>query len=176
MHCLNSCPWCAGSWIPACGKLYVVDLLLFTSIHKRATVNTVHISLAIDHTYILCSGIFYTFAPLPFSLYIYMYIYFFHSTPLSFTSLQSLFSLLHLISLNHILSPSSLSFLSCRNNIMNQCWQQKPEDRPTFFQLADKLKSYYERVNCASVGIDDDLSDIAEEGEFKQGDSNRYWL
>ena len=135
-----------------------------------------HISLAIDHTYILCSGIFYTFAPLPFSLYIYMYIYFFHSTPLPFTSLQSLFSLLHLISLNHILSPSSLSFLSCRNNIMNQCWQQKPEDRPTFFQLADKLKSYHERVKCASVCIDDDLSDIEEEGEFKQGGSNRYWL
>ena len=105
-----------------------------------------------------------------------MYIYFFHSTPLPFTSLQSLFSLLHLISLNHILSPSSLSFLPCRNNIMTQCWQQNPEDRPTFFQLADKLKSYHERVKCASVCIDDDLSDIEEEGEFKQGDSNRYWL
>ena len=134
-------------------------------------------SLAIDHTYILCSGIFCTFSPLPFSLINYiMYIYFFHSPPLPFTSLQLLFSLLRLISLNYTLSPSSLSFLSCRHNIITQCWQQNPEDRPTFFQLADKLQSHLERIKCASVCIDDDLSDIEEEGEFKRGDSNRYWL
>ena len=93
-----------------------------------------------------------------------------------FLSLETLFSLLQLISLNYILSPSSLSFLSCRYNIMTQCWQQNPEDRPTFFQLADKLKSHHERMKCASVCIDDDLSDIEEEGEFKRGDSNRSWL
>ena len=51
-------------------------------------VNTVHISLAIDHTYILCSGIFYTFAPLPFSLYIYICIYT-SFTPLHYPSHHS---------------------------------------------------------------------------------------
>lgn len=60
---------------------------------------------------------------------------------------------------------------------MTQCWQQNPEDRPPFFQLVDKLKSHHERMKCASVCIDDDLSDIDEETEgFKRGDSNRSWL
>ena len=56
---------------------------------------------------------------------------------------------------------------------MTQCWQQNPEDRPTFFQLVEKLRSHHERMKCASVCIDDDLSDIEEEGELKRGDSNR---
>ena len=72
-------------------------------------VNTVHISLAIDHTYILCSGIFYTFAPLPFSLYIYMYIYILlslhsitlHITPITLLSPPSDFP-----------QPHTLSFIS----------------------------------------------------------------
>ena len=56
---------------------------------------------------------------------------------------------------------------------MTQCWQQNPEDRPTFFQLVEKLRSHHERMKCASVCIDDDLSDIEDEGELKRGDSNR---
>ena len=59
---------------------------------------------------------------------------------------------------------------------MTQCWQHNPEDRPTFFQLVEKLRSHHERMKCASVCIDDDLSDIEEEGELKRGDSNRSWL
>ena len=84
-------------------------------------------------------------------------------------------SLLSLLLVSPLIIPYSLPVL-CRYNLMTQCWQQNPEDRPTFFSIADKLKLHHERLKCASVCIDDDLSDLEEEGELKRGDSNRSWL
>ena len=65
-------------------------------------------------------------------------------------------SLSSILSHSTSLSPSSPSFLSSAG------MQQNPEDRPTFCHLAHKLKSHHERMKCASVCSDDDLSDIEE--------------
>ena len=83
MHCINSCPWCAGSWIPACGKLYVVDLLLFTSIHKRATYT------------LLYKWILYIYL-LPLIIHIRTYIYYVQASSIHSLPYHSPFIFIHM--------------------------------------------------------------------------------
>ena len=81
--------------------------------------------------YCVCSlqAIFCTLSPLPFPFLLCPSHTYFASAPTyshQIDALQSSFSLLQLDLLHIILSPSSLSFLSYRYNIMTmtQCWQQ----------------------------------------------------
>ena len=82
-----------------------------------------HICIFIIMLYGTCSmQAFCTLSPLPFPVLCPSHTYF---APLrQIDSLQSSFSLLKLDLLHIMLSPSSLSFLSYRYNIMTQCWQQ----------------------------------------------------
>ena len=47
----------------------------------------------------------------------------------------------HQVSSRSVASDFSFHFIVCRYDIMLQCWQETPEDRPTFKDLHSKLHS-----------------------------------
>ena len=110
-----------------------------------------HICIFIIMLYGTCSmQAFCTLSSLPFPVLCPSHTYF---APLrQIDSLQSSFSLLKLHLLHIMLSPSSLSFLSYRYNIMTQCWQQNL--LPTGRQLSWSLiMSTYSVTVCALMTI-----------------------